>query len=140
MNTIARHQTVMTVIISGPPEIINKFIEDHSKTYQVEKIEVTPQIFKEREEHAIAQGDEPPNETTRQMSDLLWRKYNGGIHPESEVDGGFVGVICLKTTKFNIDIIAIVGSLSCQYPDLFFEVTCDDTTANWTSITLLVAG
>jgi len=140
MRDTKRNEIVLTVIISGPPETIDKFIEDHSKIYQIEKIEVAPEIFKEREEHAMAQGDEPPNETTRQMSDLLWRKYNGGIHPESEKDGGFVGVINQKTTKFSIDIIDIVGSLSYQYHDLFFDVTCDDTTANWTSITLLVAG
>ena len=140
MEKKARNEIMLTVIISGRPETIEKFIEDHSKIYQIEKIEVAPQIFKERGKNAIAEGDEPSGETTKEMSDLLWEKFNCGIHPESEKDGGFVGVINQKTTKFPIDIIDIVGSLSYEFPELFFDVTCDDPIGNLTTITLLVAG
>ena len=140
MQKTNRNEIMLTVIISGPSATIDKFIEDHSKIYRVEKIEVAPQIFKGREEHGLAEGDEPTGETAKEMSDLLWEKFNYGIHPASEKDGGYVGVINQKTTKFPIDIVDIVGSLSDHYPELFFDVTCDDPICNLTTITLLVAG
>ena len=135
-----RTEITLTIITSGPADALNKYIEDHRKYYKFETTKVAPQIFRTREEHAISEGDEPSEETTQQTSDLLWRKYNYGIHPDSEKEGGFVGIICQKTTKFPMDIIDVVGSQSFRYPELYFDVTCDDPIDNYTNITLLVAG
>ena len=88
----------------------------------------------------MAEGYEPSEETTKQSSDLLWRKYNYGIHRESETDSGFVGVIRQKTCKHPLDILDIVGSQSEDYCELYFDVTIDDQIDNCTSIMLLVAG
>lgn len=140
MRKTKKNEIMVTIIVSGRSETIDKCINDYLKTHRVLKIQVPPQIFKAREEHALAEGNKFIGGPSQQMSDLLWREYNWGIHPASEKDRGFVVTFGIKTTESPVEIAEIVGSWSCQYPELFFDVTCDDPIYNLTTITLLVAG